>query len=177
MFGLGPLGSRESTCVLGMYIEVIEQDITSCKHPPHECSYQSSIESLASQGLKQIQLGANYSKFIGHSCTSPQFKLNFWILASHVKQIISKHLLSSQFCVCLCQFPLGKQAVFVLFAIDVLASSASGETADLICYLAHRQVSCLPLYLSSISTTSSSHHLHAHPPNCQCLCPRSLTAG
>jgi hypothetical protein len=29
------------------------------------------IKSLASQGLKQIQLGANYSKFIGHSCTSP----------------------------------------------------------------------------------------------------------
>jgi hypothetical protein len=29
------------------------------------------IKSLASQGLKQIQLGANYSKFIGHSCVSP----------------------------------------------------------------------------------------------------------
>jgi hypothetical protein len=71
MFGLGPLGSRESTCVLGMYIEVIEQDITSCKHPPHECSYQSLIKSLASQGLKEIQLRANYSKFNGHSCTSP----------------------------------------------------------------------------------------------------------
>jgi hypothetical protein len=36
--------------VLGMYIEVIEQDITSWKHPPHECSYQFSIKSLASPG-------------------------------------------------------------------------------------------------------------------------------
>ncbi len=124
------------------------------------------IKSLASQGLKEIQLRANYSKFNGHSCTSPAGVIQAQFLDSSFSCQTIYLQTSSQFCVCLCQFPLGKQAVFVLFAIDVLASSASGETADLIYCLAHGQVSCLPLYLASISTTSSSHRLHAHPPNC-----------